>query len=222
MIPMPHTMASFAELTKDFLLTSAMFEINFKILVSIDGNNFRDIITCAPRSVDALLPKIVKLCENLMGKQWNDDSKDMVIVERLSVGGIIVDEDEPCSHIKIKDHQRNMNYFMHEFHIRWITDPMISSVANKVFHDFDFTPTKSTRILANTAGFKINVTMERKYHNFVLNMKNLDDQVHMLDIRKGDKRYDVLLQTIQSIIRLGDAIETKNTDMDAPIDYSNV
>ena len=222
MIPKPQSMASFAELTKEFLLTSAVFEINFKILAMIEENKFRDIITNAPRSLDVLLPKVVKLCEVLMGKKWNEDISDMVIAEKLSVNGIPSHEGESCSHIKIKNHKNGIIYFVHEFHIKWIVDPMISRVAKTIFNELDFTPTKATRILANTAGYKIKVTMERKYHNFVINMKNLDDQVHLLSLGAGDKRYDVLLQTINSIVRLEDAIETSNTEMDAPIDYSTV
>ena len=221
MIPMPHTMASFAELTKDFLFTAAVFELNFKMLMMNEKANIRSIVTHAPRSVDVLLPNVVKLCENLMGKQWNEDSNDMIISERLSVGGNPVDNDEPCSHIRIKDHQSNIIYYVHEFHIRWMADPMISRMAKKIFYDFDFSPSKNTRLLANTAGFKVNVTMERKYHNFVINMRSLDEQVYMLDLRRGDKRYDVLFQTIMSIINFGKIIKITDTDMDAPIDYSN-
>ena len=219
---MPHSMASFAELTKDFLMTSAVFELNFKILMTNEKIKFRDIITNAPRPLEVLLPKVVNLCENLMGKQWNEDISDMVITERLSVNGFPTKEDESCSHLKIKNQETGITHFAHEFHVKWMTDPMMSRVTRAIFREYDFIPSKKTRTLANTAGHKINVIMERKYHNFVLNMKDLDNQVHQLNLGSGDKRYEVLMQTINSIVCLGEAINTSNAEMDAPIDYSSV
>ena len=225
MIPKPQTVQSFSELTKDFLLTSSVYETNFHLLYASLGcsdKKIREVIGNAPRRITTLLPEIQKLVLNTMGNNWFKYADRIVITKRLSIMGFPQPDDDNIFAIKVHDYEDDITKFVFEFQQKQIVDPLISIIAKTIFDDHDFVPTMDTEVTMDVAKVSLKILYDRKPNNFIYNMHQLDNEVHLHSFKKGNKKYDVLKQTVTSILQFGEKISTRDAYLSAPIDFSIV
>ena len=223
MVPKPQSTCSFAELSKDFLLSSAIMETNFHLLFQATGcsdRRIQEIIGDAPRKVNDLLIEIEKFVSNTMGKAWLECTDRIVTTTRSSILGLNHDDDDNIAVIKINDHEEKFQKFVFEFQLKQMIDPSISSVAKAFFEECNFVPTYKTSTLLSATSTKPRILFERKHNNFILNLCDLDKEVERRNLKKGDKRFDVLSETLDSLIVFGNKIQLKNGFLSAPIDYA--
>ena len=222
-IPKPQSTNSFVELTKDLLLSSAVMETNFHLLYQsfcCSDRKIRGIVGDAPRKVSVLLSEIEKFVTKTMGKAWKDCADKIVTVTRLSIMGLSQNEDENISVLKINHHEENFRKFVFEFQLGIMVDPLVSFVAKSMFDEYNFIPTTKTAELLKAANVTPRVLFERKHNNFVLNLCDLDEEVDRKNLAKGDKRFDVLEETINSLISFGRKIKLRDGFLSAPVDYA--
>lgn len=222
-IPNPQSTNSFVELTKDLLFSSAVMETNFHLLYQSFGcsdRKIREIIGDAPRKVNVLLSEIDKFINKTMGKAWTDGADKIVTVTRLSIMGLSQNEDENISVLKINHREENFRKFVFEFQIGVLVDPLVSFVAKTLFEEYNFIPTNKTAGLLKAANVSPRILYERKHNNFILNLCDLDEEVDRKNLTKGDKRFDVLDETIHSLISFGSKIKLRDGFLSAPIDYA--
>ena len=180
----------------------------------------REIIGDAPRKVNCLIKIIEDFVTKTMGKPWLDCAKQMVSTTRLSIMGLRQDEDENIAVIKINNHEDNFKKFVFEFQLRTMTDTSISAVAKALFEEDEFVPTNNTSVLLSVANMSPRITFERKHNNFILNLCDLDDEVERRNLKKGDKRYDILNEAIDSLINFNRKIKLRDGFLSESIDYS--
>ena len=198
-------------------------ETNFHLLFQATGCSdrvMREIIGDAPRKVNCLIKIIEDFVTKTMGKPWLDCAKQMVSTTRLSIMGLRQDEDENIAVIKINNHEDNFKKFVFEFQLRTMTDTSISAVAKALFEEDEFVPTNNTSVLLSVANMSPRITFERKHNNFILNLCDLDDEVERRNLKKGDKRYDILNEAIDSLINFNRKIKLRDGFLSESIDYS--
>ena len=214
-------MQSFAELTKDFLMTSAIAELNFHLLFQSTNKPIRNIIGEAPRRVSDLLPVARMLMTKTMGSDWWRYADEIVKTERLSVYGYPAEKDNDVFSMHILDHDSGITKFIFESHTRQMVDPMISKVSTLIFKDLDFNPTFSTEMMISVSGIPIKLVKDKKHNHFLLNLKDLSEEVRIMDTKKNDMKYDVVYEAITSMIQFGDILPTKNCNLPPAIDYTS-
>ena len=221
-IPRPHTIQSFSELTLDFLMTSAIAELNFHLLFQSTNKPIRNIIGEAPRRVQDLIPVAKMLMTKTMGQDWWKHADEIVKTERLSVHGFSAESDNDVFSMQILDHCSGITKFIFESHMRQMVDPMMSKISMMIFKELDFIPTFTTEMLMTVSGIQIKLVKDRKHNHFLLNLKDLSEEVRIMDLKKNNLKYDVVYEAITSLIKFGDVLPTKNCNLPPAVEYNSV